>query len=188
VCFLLLIKQAKKPKWNLLAVTYRFGSLKASVKKTEHSIDNDDVVGGINKGASYRLCRVKLGADKIRNRFLKNLFSPSLRTASPLASDCQSEAFGLIVSINRTGREYSIRQRRDLDEAKILVNSKKSLPSSLDASQMPMYKGLRAGREFFDPSRHPPFLGASPSPYLYDAEFVQNKMSVSNSNTKSTIK
>ena len=34
-----------------IAVTYRFGSLKASVKKTEHSIDNDDVVGGINKGS-----------------------------------------------------------------------------------------------------------------------------------------
>ena len=42
--------------WNrarsfTIAITYRFGSLKASVKKTEHSIDNDDVVGGINKGA-----------------------------------------------------------------------------------------------------------------------------------------
>jgi hypothetical protein len=42
--------------WNrarsfTIAVTYRFGSLKASVKKTEHSIDNDDVVGGINKGS-----------------------------------------------------------------------------------------------------------------------------------------
>ena len=41
--------------WNrarsfTIAVTYRFGSLKASVKKTEHSIDNDDVVGGISKG------------------------------------------------------------------------------------------------------------------------------------------
>ena len=42
--------------WNrarsfTIAVTYRFGSLKASVKKAEHSIDNDDVVGGINKGS-----------------------------------------------------------------------------------------------------------------------------------------
>jgi hypothetical protein len=41
--------------WNrgrsfTLSVTWRFGSLKASVKKTEHSIDNDDVVGGITKG------------------------------------------------------------------------------------------------------------------------------------------
>ena len=41
--------------WNrarcfTIAITYRFGSLKASVKKTEHSIDNDDVVGGISKG------------------------------------------------------------------------------------------------------------------------------------------
>ena len=41
--------------WNrarsfTIAVTYRFGSLKASVKKTEHSIDNDDIVGGITKG------------------------------------------------------------------------------------------------------------------------------------------
>ena len=33
-----------------LSLTWRFGSLKASVKKTEHSIDNDDVVGGITKG------------------------------------------------------------------------------------------------------------------------------------------
>ena len=41
--------------WNrarcfTLSLTWRFGSLKASVKKTEHSIDNDDVVGGITKG------------------------------------------------------------------------------------------------------------------------------------------
>ena len=41
--------------WNrarcfTISITYRFGSLKASVKKTEHSIDNDDVVGGISKG------------------------------------------------------------------------------------------------------------------------------------------
>ena len=33
-----------------LSLTWRFGSLKASVKKTERSIDNDDVVGGITKG------------------------------------------------------------------------------------------------------------------------------------------
>lgn len=31
-------------------VNYRFGSLKASVKKTEHSINNDDMIGGISKG------------------------------------------------------------------------------------------------------------------------------------------
>jgi len=42
--------------WNrarsfTISVAFRFGSLKASVKKTERSIDNDDVVGGINKGA-----------------------------------------------------------------------------------------------------------------------------------------
>ena len=34
--------------------------------------------------------------------------------------------------------------------------SKKSLPSSLDASQMPIYKGLRAV------SHHPPFFGDFP--------------------------
>ena len=33
-----------------ISVSYRFGSLKASVKKAEHSIENDDVVGGITKG------------------------------------------------------------------------------------------------------------------------------------------
>ena len=32
-----------------LSVTWRFGSLKANVKKTEHSVENDDVVGGITK-------------------------------------------------------------------------------------------------------------------------------------------
>ena len=32
-----------------LSLTWRFGSLKANVKKTEHSIENDDVVGGITK-------------------------------------------------------------------------------------------------------------------------------------------
>lgn len=42
--------------WNrdrsfTLSVSWRFGSLKSSVKKTEHSIDNDDVVGGITKGS-----------------------------------------------------------------------------------------------------------------------------------------
>ena len=33
-----------------LSLSYRFGKLKASVKKTETTIDNDDVVGGISKG------------------------------------------------------------------------------------------------------------------------------------------
>ena len=32
-----------------LSITWRFGSLKANVKKAEHSIENDDVVGGITK-------------------------------------------------------------------------------------------------------------------------------------------
>ncbi len=32
------------------SLTYRFGSLKAQVKKVDHSIENDDVVGGIVKG------------------------------------------------------------------------------------------------------------------------------------------
>ena len=33
-----------------LSLSYRFGKLKASVKKTETTIDNSDVVGGISKG------------------------------------------------------------------------------------------------------------------------------------------
>lgn len=33
-----------------LSVTYRFGSLKAQVKKVDRSIENDDVLGGISKG------------------------------------------------------------------------------------------------------------------------------------------
>ena len=41
--------------WNrnrsfAISVSWRFGSLKSNVKKTEHSIDNDDVIGGITKG------------------------------------------------------------------------------------------------------------------------------------------
>ena len=48
--------RAFEKSWNrarsfTLSVTWRFGSLKASVKKAEHSIDNDDVVGGISKGS-----------------------------------------------------------------------------------------------------------------------------------------
>jgi len=37
-------------RYFLLALTYRFGKLKASVKKTETTIENSDVVGGITKG------------------------------------------------------------------------------------------------------------------------------------------
>ena len=45
----------RQTSWNhgrsfSISLTWRFGSLKASVKKTEHSIENDDVVGGITKG------------------------------------------------------------------------------------------------------------------------------------------
>ena len=32
------------------SISYRFGKLKASVKKTETTIDNSDVVGGITNG------------------------------------------------------------------------------------------------------------------------------------------
>ncbi|MBR0259271.1 MAG: TonB-dependent receptor family protein [Prevotella sp.] len=44
----------RQTSWNYgrsfsLSLSWRFGSLKASVKKTEHSIENDDVVGGITK-------------------------------------------------------------------------------------------------------------------------------------------
>ena len=46
----------RQTSWNhgrsfSLSLSWRFGSLKASVKKTEHSIENDDVVGGISKGS-----------------------------------------------------------------------------------------------------------------------------------------
>ena len=33
-----------------LSVSFKFGKLKASVKKTDTTIENDDVVGGISKG------------------------------------------------------------------------------------------------------------------------------------------
>lgn len=32
-----------------ISASWRFGSLKSSVKKTENSIENSDVVGGISK-------------------------------------------------------------------------------------------------------------------------------------------
>ena len=46
----------RQTSWNhgrsfSLSLSWRFGSLKASVKKAEHSIENDDVVGGISKGS-----------------------------------------------------------------------------------------------------------------------------------------
>ena len=44
---------------------------------------------------------------------------------SPLASDWQSEAFGLIVLINRIGHEYSMKQMRALDEARIFDDFEK---------------------------------------------------------------
>ena len=37
-------------RYFLLAFTYRFGKLKASVKKTETTIENSDEVGGISRG------------------------------------------------------------------------------------------------------------------------------------------
>ena len=45
----------RQTSWNhgrsfSISLTWRFGSLKASVKKAERSIENDDVVGGITKG------------------------------------------------------------------------------------------------------------------------------------------
>ena len=48
--------------------------------------------------------------------------SSSLRTASPLPTDCESEAFGLEVWINRTGSEVLVRRTRAAYEM--------SLPSS----------------------------------------------------------
>ena len=37
-------------RWFRVSVSYRFGKLKTSVKKTETTINNDDEVGGIVKG------------------------------------------------------------------------------------------------------------------------------------------
>ena len=41
---------AQRGRMIRLSLSYRFGKLKASVKMTETTIDNDDVVGGISKG------------------------------------------------------------------------------------------------------------------------------------------
>ena len=41
---------AQNGRYFKLTVSYRFGKLKASVKKTETTIENSDVVGGITKG------------------------------------------------------------------------------------------------------------------------------------------
>ena len=45
------------------------------------------------------------------------MFISKLRTGSSIVTDCQSEAVGLIVIINRTGCESWMRQMRVLDEA-----------------------------------------------------------------------
>ena len=45
------IKEANG-RYFRLSVSYRFGKLKASVKKTETTIENSDVVGGITKGSN----------------------------------------------------------------------------------------------------------------------------------------
>ncbi len=45
-----IIASAQNGQYFRIGVTYRFGKLKASVKKTETTIENSDEVGGIIKG------------------------------------------------------------------------------------------------------------------------------------------
>ena len=45
-----IIASAQNGQYFRIGVTYRFGKLKASVKKTETTIENSDEVGGITKG------------------------------------------------------------------------------------------------------------------------------------------
>ena len=43
-------KSVTNARYFKVSVSYRFGKLKASVKKTDTSIENDDIVGGITRG------------------------------------------------------------------------------------------------------------------------------------------
>jgi hypothetical protein len=43
-------KSVANARYFKVSVSYRFGKLKASVKKTDTSIENDDIVGGITRG------------------------------------------------------------------------------------------------------------------------------------------
>ncbi len=72
-----------------------------------------------------------------RKKFACNIvvFSPSRRTASSIVTDCQSEAFGLIVIINRTGHPILTRVRQ------FVVSSL----TSLDRAKIPMYRAFEIG-------------------------------------------
>ena len=48
--YMLALTRQHTDQENEYTNTYCFGSLKAKVKKTDHTIANDDVVGGISKG------------------------------------------------------------------------------------------------------------------------------------------
>ena len=111
-------------------------------------------------------------------------FSPSRRTGSSIVTDCQSEAVGLIVIINRTGCESWMRQMRVLDEANAnswwganirWIWKSPSLPPFMPL-KCRCIKGWRHGREIRLHSRFPPVFGDSHSPYLYIAEFEQNEV------------
>ena len=113
------------------------------------------------------------------------MFSPSRRTVSPLASDCQSEPVGLIVLINRTRRKLSMRQMRAIDEVQIFDDFEKVPPFLPFSPGSPLYKGqvAREGYPFTLPS---PSLFCRFSLTLFNyEESVQSGVTASNSNTKS---
>ena len=43
-------EQLNRARQVFFTLAYRFGRLKASVKKADHTIENNDVVGGISRG------------------------------------------------------------------------------------------------------------------------------------------
>ena len=90
------------------------------------------------------------------------VFSPSRRTASSLASDWQSETVGLIVIINRTGREYLMRLKRALDGVRVFDDFVKcpSLPPFFVWKAFVQRADGRGGRFFY-----PPITLPFPLPY-----------------------
>ena len=119
--------------------------------------------------------------------------SPSLRTVSPLPTDCESEACGLKVRINRTGSEVLVRQtraacyartgfrktERDYMKNKMRKNRKKKNRDLYGIRKCPSLLPVFAGTAFVEwgwdtggisgrPSRLPPVFEYRHSLFLFN--------------------
>ena len=82
-----------------ISLSYRFGKLKASVKKTETTIENNDVVGGITKG--QKQCKmskqniiINFPSKSLIDSIKSTTFAPTrTRQASPRCSNVRVVLF-----------------------------------------------------------------------------------------------